>query len=33
MFEVKQGPYLEHADKVRFDGISSDDAVLGRKTE
>ena len=29
MFEVKQGPYSEHADKVRFDGISPDEAVLG----
>ena len=29
MFEVKQGPYAEHADKIRFDGISPDDAVLG----
>jgi len=33
MFEVKQGPYVEHADKVRFDGISGDDAVLGGKSE
>jgi hypothetical protein len=33
MFEVKQGPYVEHADKVRFDGISGDDAALGEKTE
>jgi len=32
MFEVKQGPYIEHADKVRFDGIAGDDAVLGGKT-
>ena len=23
MFEVKQGPYLEHEDKTRFDGISA----------
>jgi hypothetical protein len=29
MFEVKQGPYTELADKVRFDGISAHDAVLG----
>ncbi|MFH1184162.1 MAG: hypothetical protein V1755_03875 [Chloroflexota bacterium] len=29
MFEVKQGPYAEHADKVRFDGISPDDAIIG----
>jgi len=33
MFEVKQGPYVEHADKVRFDGISKDDAILGGETE
>jgi mannose-6-phosphate isomerase-like protein (cupin superfamily) len=25
MFEVKQGPYTEQADKVRFDGISHGD--------
>jgi len=31
MFEVKQRPYVEHADKVRFDGISGNDAVLGGK--
>ena len=29
MFEVKQGPYAEHADKVRFDGIAPDDAIIG----
>ena len=29
MFEVKQGPYAEEADKVRFDGIGHDDAVIG----
>jgi len=29
MFEVKQGPYVEQADKVRFDGISPEDAVVG----
>jgi len=29
MFEVKQGPYAEHADKVRFDGISHGDAIVG----
>jgi hypothetical protein len=33
MFEVKQGPYVEHADKVRFDGISGDNAVLGGRTD
>lgn len=33
MFEVKQGPYSEHADKVRFDGISSDDAVVGEDSD
>lgn len=33
MFEVKQGPYVEHADKVRFDGISTDDALLGGNEE
>jgi len=29
MFEVKQGPYAQHADKVRFDGIRPEDAILG----
>jgi hypothetical protein len=29
MFEVKQGPYAEQADKVRFDGIAHDDAISG----
>jgi len=29
MFEIKQGPYAEHADKVRFDGILPNDTVLG----
>ena len=29
MFEVKQGPYAEQADKVRFDGIASGHASLG----
>lgn len=28
MFEVKQGPYAELADKVRFDGISHGDAAI-----
>jgi mannose-6-phosphate isomerase-like protein (cupin superfamily) len=28
MFEVKQGPYVEHEDKVRFDGIASGDVIL-----
>lgn len=28
MFEVKQGPYLEHEDKVRFDGISAHQAII-----
>ncbi len=28
MFEVKQGPYLEHEDKIRFDGISAKQAVV-----
>jgi mannose-6-phosphate isomerase-like protein (cupin superfamily) len=31
MFEVKQGPYTEQADKVRFNGISAHDAVIGGK--
>ncbi len=30
MIEVKQGPYVEQEDKVRFDGISSSDVILGR---
>ncbi len=29
MFEVKQGPYAEQADKVRFDGVSQDQTVIG----
>ena len=28
MFEVKQGPYVEAADKVRFEGIHAEQAVL-----
>jgi hypothetical protein len=28
MFEVKQGPYAELEDKVRFEGIASTDAIL-----
>ncbi len=28
MFEVKQGPYAEQADKVRFDGVSQDQTVI-----
>ena len=28
MFEVKQGPYSETVDKVRFDGIEPTDAVI-----
>lgn len=28
MFEVKQGPYAEHRDKVRFDGIAPRDVIL-----
>jgi len=28
LFEVKQGPYVESEDKVRFEGISSDQAVV-----
>ena len=27
MFEVKQGPYSEHEDKVRFDGITTSQVV------
>lgn len=30
MFEVKQGPYAEQADKVRFDGISHDETKTGK---
>lgn len=33
MFEVKQGPYVELEDKVKFHGISSDRAVLKRDEE
>jgi mannose-6-phosphate isomerase-like protein (cupin superfamily) len=29
MFEVKQGPYSEHEDKVRFDGIAGSQLVQG----
>lgn len=28
MYEVKQGPYVEAEDKVKFDGISSESAIL-----
>lgn len=28
MIEVKQGPYLEHEDKTRFDGISGQQAIF-----
>ena len=28
MFEVKQGPYAEDEDKVRFHGIATDDVLL-----
>jgi mannose-6-phosphate isomerase-like protein (cupin superfamily) len=28
MFEVKQGPYAEHEDKVRFDAVATGDVVL-----
>lgn len=33
MFEVKQGPYAEHADKTRFDGISPDEANFSAKSK
>lgn len=33
MFEVKQGPYLEQEDKVRFQGIASDDVILSESGE
>ena len=33
MFEVKQGPYAEHADKTRFDGISPDKAVFSEESK
>lgn len=28
MFEVKQGPYAEHGDKTRFDGVDPADVVV-----
>jgi hypothetical protein len=28
MFEIKQGPYAEQADKVRFDGVSHDATII-----
>jgi mannose-6-phosphate isomerase-like protein (cupin superfamily) len=31
MFEVKQGPYSEHADKVRFEGIARGRGQGGEK--
>jgi hypothetical protein len=33
MFEVKQGPYVELEDKVRFTGISSDQAIVKNDEE
>ena len=33
MIEVKQGPYVEHEDKVKFHGISSDQAILKKHEE
>ncbi len=33
MFEVKQGPYIEQADKVRFEGIAARDAIFERARE
>lgn len=33
MIEVKQGPYVEDADKVRFQGISPEQIVLKRSEE
>jgi hypothetical protein len=33
MYEVKQGPYAEHDDKTRFDGIANDDAVFTNRPE
>lgn len=33
MFEVKQGPYAEHADKTRFHGISPDKAVFSEESK
>ena len=33
MFEVKQGPYAERADKTRFDGISPDDAIISEDSK
>ena len=29
MFEVKQGPYAEEEDKIRFHGVATDDVRLG----
>lgn len=31
MFEIKQGPYAEHKDKIRFEGIVGKDAVVKDK--
>jgi uncharacterized protein YjlB len=34
MFEIKQGPYAGDADKTRFDGITSDEAIIrGKENE
>jgi hypothetical protein len=33
MMEVKQGPYIEHEDKVKFHGISSSEVVWGKGEE
>jgi hypothetical protein len=31
MYEVKQGPYVEKEDKVKFDGISPQSVILKKK--
>ena len=31
MYEVKQGPYVEHEDKTRFDGISASQAIFNNE--
>ena len=33
MIEVKQGPYVEHEDKVRFEGISTNQVIVKKAEE
>lgn len=33
MIEVKQGPYVEHEDKVKFHSISLDQIIFKKKKE